>query len=62
MLRALEKGIKFNLKKLQFTLDSVKFFEHIFTKNAVKVDPERISAINDIPIPKNSIDVQRSIT
>ena len=59
MVRALKSGVKFNQKKLQFTQSSVKFFGHIFSKNKVDVDPERISAINSIPNPKNLEDVQK---
>lgn len=59
MVRALAKGVKFNEKKLQFTQSSVKFFGHIFSMNSVQVDPERISAIDKIPNPKNIEDVQK---
>lgn len=59
MLRAQEKGIKLNEKKVQFTKNSVKFFGHIFAKNSVKVDPDRILAIENLPIPENKNDIQK---
>ena len=59
MLRAKEKGIKFNSKKVQFTESSVKFFGHIFSENEVRVDPERIESISTIPVPLNKHDVQK---
>ena len=59
MLRAREKGIKFNLKKVQLTQESVKFFGHIFSKNLVSIDPARIEVISDIPAPSNKNDVQK---
>ena len=59
MLRAREKGIKFNYKKVQFTEESVKFFGHIFSKNKVSIDPARIESISEIPVPSNKNDVQK---
>lgn len=59
MIRAQKKGVKLNEKKVQFTRKSVKFFGHIFTKNAVKVDPERISVLENLVVPENKNDVQK---
>ena len=59
MLRAKEKGIKFNEKKVQFTQESVKFFGHIFSKNEVMIDPDRIEVVSNIPCPENKQDVQK---
>lgn len=59
MERALEKNVKFNVNKLQFTQTSVKYLGHIFSHNAISVDPERISGIVNIPEPKNVTDIQK---
>ena len=59
MIRARERGIKFNVKKVQFTETEVKFFGHIFSKNSVSIDPTRIETITDIPVPSNKNDVQK---
>lgn len=59
MSRAVEKGVKFNLKKLQFTKKEVKFFGHIFSKNEVRVDLDRIKSITNLPVPTSQKEVQK---
>lgn len=53
-----EAGMKFNLEKCSFSVTSVKFLEHIFTPNGIKMDDSRIEAIKDMKTPKNKNEVE----
>ena len=57
--RCREKGIKINQKKLRFKLKSVTYMGHVFTKNGVKADPEKIRAIVQMNRPEDVKAVQR---
>ena len=50
---AREKNIKFNLKKYQFKKHEVKYIGHIFSDKGIKVDPEKLKAINEMKPPAN---------
>lgn len=54
-------GIKLNVKKCAFYVDSVKYLGYIFDKQGVKPDPEKIRAIIDAPSPVNVSQVQSFI-
>lgn len=56
---AREKNIKFNLKKFQHSQREIKYIGHIFSKDGIKSDPERIKAIVQMESPKNKRDLQR---
>lgn len=50
----LEKfALRVNRKKSCFARDSVKFLGHIIVPGGLQVDPEKTSAIADMPAPKN---------
>lgn len=57
--RAREKGIKFNKEKFQFQKSEVKYIGHIFDKNGMRIDQEKIRAINDLKPPKSKKDLQK---
>ncbi len=57
--RARAAGIKFNAKKIQFRIPEVKFMGEIVSKNGFSPDPDRISAIKDLPKPNNVKELQR---
>lgn len=57
--RARNLNIKFNKEKLQYRVAEVKFLGHIFNKNGVMSDPQRIKAINSMPEPTSKKDLQR---
>lgn len=59
MIRAREKGIKFNDKKLQIAEEQVKYMGHIITAVGIKADPDKVEAINWIPSPKNVAELSR---
>ena len=61
MERAKSSNIKFNANKLQFKLREIKFVGHIFTDKGMKADPDKISAIVDMPAPRDKTSLQRFI-
>lgn len=57
--RAREVNLKFNKSKCKFLVNEVCFLGHIFSKSGVKVDNEKIKAIENIPSPQNVKELQR---
>ncbi|KAK2708133.1 hypothetical protein QYM36_013897 [Artemia franciscana] len=53
LLRAKEKGVKFNRDKCIFDATSIPYFGHILTEEGVKPDPNKTRAIRDMPAPKS---------
>lgn len=47
------RGIKLNKEKSEFNVDRVSFMGHQISGNGLEVDPTKIKAINDYPIPTN---------
>uniref|UniRef100_A0A2A4J5K1 RNA-directed DNA polymerase n=1 Tax=Heliothis virescens TaxID=7102 RepID=A0A2A4J5K1_HELVI len=56
--RARKCNVRFNKRKFQFKLTEVKYFGHIFSKNGMKIDPDRIKAIVELKSPKNKKELQ----
>ena len=52
-IRALEYGISLNPRKCVFGVTEGKLLGHIVSREGVKIDPERVAAIDKIPKPKN---------
>lgn len=50
--RDLEYGISLNPRKCHFGVEEGKLLGHIMSKKGVRIDPERVSAINEVHIPK----------
>lgn len=48
-----ECGIKFNNSKFQYKIEKVKYFGHIVTVDGVLPNPDKIVAIEKLPIPQN---------
>ncbi|XP_062558191.1 uncharacterized protein K02A2.6-like [Armigeres subalbatus] len=48
-----ERGLKLNRSKMKIALTSVPFFGHVLTDNGVQPDSAKISAVLNIPTPKN---------
>ena len=61
MERCVKKDIKLNPDKLQFKLHEVKFMGHIISDKGMKSDPEKVSAIMQMPTPRNKADLLRMI-
>lgn len=51
-LKALECGISLNPKKCHFAVKKGKLLGNIVSKEGVRIDAERVEAIDKIPIPK----------
>ncbi len=59
MERCLKENIKLNPTKLQFKLPEVKFMGNIITENGMKADTVKITAITNIPTPRNKASLKR---
>ena len=57
--RALERGLGLNSEKCRIAVDFVTYQGHIFSDAGVKVDPAKVSVIQDFPTPENIDDVTR---
>ena len=47
-----------NLKKCEFWMNSVTFLGHVISKEGISVDPRKIQAVKDWPIPKNAKEIK----
>ena len=54
-----EYGIKLNPAKCTFGVTSGEFLGYIVTQRGIEANPKQITAILDLPSPKNSREVQR---
>ena len=52
-IKALEYGVSLNPKKCTFGVTKGKLLGHIVSKDGVKIDPERVVAIDKVPKPRN---------
>ena len=53
-----EYNLKFNLDKSIFGVDSITHVGFIVNANGVEVDPQRLDALRDVPVPKSMKGVQ----
>ena len=44
--------------KCDFFKDKIQYLGHVVTKEGISVDPEKIKAIEDWPVPKDVTDLQ----
>ena len=56
LIRCRERGIALNKNKLKLRIPEVPFMGHLFTKQGLKIDPDKAKAVFEMPRPK---DVQR---
>ena len=59
--RCRERGIKLNPDKLDFKKEEVKFMGHIIASDGLKVDPDKVAAIANMPVPENVEALQRFV-
>ena len=52
-------GLKLNPSKCVFGVNEITYLGHRLTADGVKPDPRKISAICDMPAPKNKLELQR---
>lgn len=57
-IKDLEYAISLNPKKCHFGVEEGKLLGHIVSKDGVIIDPTRVVAINEVPIPRTMKDVQ----
>ena len=57
--RAKEKGVIFNKDKVQLRIPEVKYVGNIVSAEGLKVDPNKVKAIVDMPKPESKQDLQR---
>lgn len=57
--RARERNIKFNRSKIQFRVNRVKYMGEMVSEDGFSPDPDKISAILDMPKPTCKQDLQR---
>lgn len=51
-IKALEYGISLNPKKCHFVVTEGKLLGHIVSQEGIRIDPERVEAIDKILVPK----------
>lgn len=56
--RAREKNVRFNVNKIQIAKEEVRYLGHIFSRNKIMADPDRLEAIKQMKRPKNKKDLQ----
>ena len=57
--RIRKSGMKLNLSKCVFGQKEITFLGHVISGEGIKPDPEKTRAINDMPIPKSKVELQR---
>ncbi|KYO47567.1 hypothetical protein Y1Q_0019680 [Alligator mississippiensis] len=57
--RARLKGVKFNKDNIQFLVDSVRYMGHIFSKDGVKTNDDKVETTNRMPPPTDQNGLQK---
>jgi hypothetical protein len=52
-----DAGLKLNASKCAFGVNRVTYLGHIISKNGIEVDPDKVQAVRDFPVPKNTTEV-----
>ena len=60
-LKCKKFGISLNPKKYHFALEEGKLLGHIISKDGIKIDPQRVDAIQNLAIPRTKKEVQSFI-
>lgn len=59
--RCADRGIRLNPDKFDFKADEVKFMGHILTNDGLKADPDKVTAVKNMPVPESVVSLQRFI-
>ena len=59
MLRAREKGVRFNRSKLQFKLSQVSYMGNVISAAGLQACPKKIDSILNMPVPSDKPALQR---
>ena len=57
--RARDNNLRLKNSKCHIEQEEVKFYGHVFTKDGLKTDPEKVRAVVDMPRPTDKAGVQR---
>ena len=57
--RCKECNVKLNPDKVQFKQDKVPYIGHVATKDGLCVDPQKVKAVLEMPVPTDVAGVQR---
>ena len=60
-LKCRKFGVSLNPKKSNFSLEEGKLSGHIISKDGIKIDPNRVDAIQKIEIPRTKKEIQSFI-
>ena len=58
LVRLEKYNLRLNLKKCVFRVTSGKLLGHIISERGIQVDPDKIKAIQEMPVPKIEKDVR----
>jgi hypothetical protein len=53
-----DAGLKLNPSKCAFGVNRVTYLGHVISKNGIEVDPDKVQAVRDFPVPKNTTEVR----
>ena len=60
VMRCIENsGMKLNMEKCVFMAEEIKFLGHVISADGIRPDPEKVKAINEMPVPQNREELQR---
>ena len=54
-----DHNLSLNMRKCEFEKRSTVFLGHLIEDGAVRPDPDRLKPLNDFPLPKSSVQLQR---
>lgn len=57
--KARRNNIKFNLTKLQFRIEEVRYIGHVFSGNGIRPDEDRLESIKQLSCPRDKKDLQK---
>ena len=57
--RASSKGLRLNKDKCKIRQTEVPYVGHLLTANGLKIDPQKVKAVEEMPEPQNKKDVKR---
>jgi hypothetical protein len=53
-----DAGLKLNASKFSFGVNRVTYFGHIIFKHGIEVDLDKVQAVREFPVPRNTIEVR----
>jgi RNase H-like domain found in reverse transcriptase len=53
-----DAGLKLNASKCSFGVNRVTYLGHIISKHGIEMDPDKVQAVRDFPVPRNTTKVR----